>query len=132
MSGVWTDEKIREGFIDDGGQSAYYDPINGEKEQRRIAGAIFDEWLARHDAEVRAAIDWRVLGGLVPGVINASWLRDGDRVTIAAIEGVVIFHRVHQLEDVARFVVRTDRGAEVAFERWTGSEVRVIAAGGAA
>lgn len=49
---AWTDARIREAFIDDGGQAEYYDPINGARDQRRIAGAIFDEWLAAHDAEV--------------------------------------------------------------------------------
>jgi hypothetical protein len=50
-SGPWTTERIREGFIDDGGRSEYYDPINGAREQRRIAGAIFDAWLTAHDLE---------------------------------------------------------------------------------
>jgi hypothetical protein len=45
----WTDTQIREGFIDDSGLSEYHDPINGARDQRRIAGAIFDEWLREHD-----------------------------------------------------------------------------------
>ena len=49
---VWTDERIREAFIDDGGLAEYHDPINGAREQRRDAGAIFDTWLAAHDAEL--------------------------------------------------------------------------------
>lgn len=53
---VWDDAKIREAFIYDGGESDYYDPINGAKEQRRIAGEIFDHWLAVHDAEVRDGV----------------------------------------------------------------------------
>lgn len=52
----WTDEKIREAFIYDGGEAAYRDPINGDREQRRIAGGIFDSWLAEHDAAIRASI----------------------------------------------------------------------------
>lgn len=47
---VWTDARIREAFIDDGGQAEYYDPIDGAREQRRIAGEIFDTWLAARDA----------------------------------------------------------------------------------
>jgi hypothetical protein len=50
---AWTDVRIREAFIYDGGESEYHDPINGAREQRRIAGAIFDAWLIAHDAEVR-------------------------------------------------------------------------------
>lgn len=50
----WSDDRIREVFIDDGGRAEYYDPIDGAREQRRIAGKIFDEWLAAHDAEVAA------------------------------------------------------------------------------
>jgi len=49
---AWTDERIREAFIYDGGESEYHDPIDGAREQRRIAGAIFDTWLAKHDAEL--------------------------------------------------------------------------------
>lgn len=54
MSEIWETPRIREAFIYDGGEADYYDPINGAKEQRRIAGEIFDRWLAAHDAEVRA------------------------------------------------------------------------------
>lgn len=50
---VWTDERIREAFIYDGGEAEYHDPINGAREQRRVAGATFDAWLIAHDAEVR-------------------------------------------------------------------------------
>lgn len=127
---VWTDDRIREAFLDDGGQAAFYDPINGEKEQRRIAGAIFDEWLTSHDEAVRSAVDWRVLGGLVPGVINAAWLRDGDRVRINQIEGTILNHHIVNVEHIgrlARFVVETDLGGRVNHDRALDSEVRVIA-----
>lgn len=50
----WDDARIREAFIDDGGRAEYYDPIDGAREQRRIAGKIFDEWLTDHDAQVAA------------------------------------------------------------------------------
>jgi hypothetical protein len=50
----WDDARIREAFIYDGGESAYHDPINGEKEQRRIGGDIFDRWLAARDRRVAA------------------------------------------------------------------------------
>jgi len=49
----WTDERIRDAFIDDGGQSEYDDPIHGAQTQRRVAGAIFDRWLAARDAKIR-------------------------------------------------------------------------------
>lgn len=51
---AWTDERIREAFIYDGGEAEYHDPINGAKEQRRSAGEVFDTWLAAHD---RALLD---------------------------------------------------------------------------
>jgi len=54
MPKVWDDAAIREAFIDDGGQSEYHDPINGAQTQRRVAGGIFDRWLAAHDREVAA------------------------------------------------------------------------------
>lgn len=47
----WTDARIREAFIYDGGEAAYHDPINGAREQRRVAGAIFDRWLAKVKAD---------------------------------------------------------------------------------
>ena len=49
MSEAWTTERVREMFLDDGGQAEYYDPINGAREQRRIAGDIFDRWMTEHD-----------------------------------------------------------------------------------
>jgi len=55
MKNEWTDERIREAFIYDGGESEYHDPINGAREQRRIAGAIFDAWLAAHDEALLAS-----------------------------------------------------------------------------
>lgn len=125
---VWTDERIRETFLDDGGQAAFYDPINGETEQRRIAGEIFDGWLARHDEAIRAAVDWRVLGGLVPGVINAAWLRDGDRVRLNELDGTVHLHTVSPADGVARFVFVTETGGQVKIERSLDSEVHVLAA----
>nr|WP_278101134.1 hypothetical protein [Microbacterium proteolyticum] len=35
------------------------------------------------------AIDWRVLGGLVPGFIPVEWVRVGDRIIDHGVEGVV-------------------------------------------
>ncbi|MGN7968990.1 hypothetical protein [Microbacterium sp. 22296] len=126
-SSVWTDDRIREAFLDDGGQAAYHDPINGEKEQRRIAGDIFDGWLASHDEAVRSSVDWRVLGGLVPGVIHAAWLRDGDRICINTMDGVVHLHTVDEAEGLAHFIFITDAG-QVRVTRSLDSEIRVIAA----
>lgn len=45
----WTDDRIREGFIYDGGESEYHDPIHGTQTQRAVAGDIFDRWLTAHD-----------------------------------------------------------------------------------
>lgn len=52
MSEPWTDETIREAFIYDGGESEYHDPEHGAQTQRKIAGDIFDMWLAEHDRQV--------------------------------------------------------------------------------
>ena len=52
MNEAWTTERVREMFLDDGGQAEYYNPINGAREQRRIAGDIFDRWLTEHDRQV--------------------------------------------------------------------------------
>lgn len=72
------------------------------------------------------APDWRVLGGLVPGVINAEWLRDGDRVRLNELDGTVHLHTVDRRDDVARFVFVTDTG-QVRVERSLDSEVLVLA-----
>lgn len=53
---ILTDEEARKIFIDDGGQAEYYDPINGAREQRRIAGRQFDLWLQHHDEELSAKL----------------------------------------------------------------------------
>lgn len=73
-----------------------------------------------------AETDWRVLGGLVPGVVNAAWLRDGDKVRINKLDGVVYLHTVSRRDDVARFVFVTDTG-QVRVERSLDSEVLVLA-----
>jgi hypothetical protein len=54
MTDAWDTAKIREAFIYDGGEADYHDPISGAQTQRKVAGEIFDRWLAAHDAEVRA------------------------------------------------------------------------------
>ena len=54
LAAHWSTERIREAFIDDGGLAEYHDPINGAREQRRIAGEIFDAWLAEHDRALLA------------------------------------------------------------------------------
>lgn len=81
MAEPWTDARIREAFIDDGGLSEYHDPINGARDQRRIAGRIFDEWLA--EVEARAAskairalaeIEWNPNYPPLPPAVR-TWLR---------------------------------------------------------
>lgn len=49
----WDDARIREGFIYDGGEAEFHDPIHGAQTQRQIAGEIFDRWLVEHDERVR-------------------------------------------------------------------------------
>lgn len=63
MAEPWTTEKIREAFIYDGGEAEYHDPEHGAQTQRRIAGDIFDRWLAAHDARKRA--EWEAEQGEV-------------------------------------------------------------------
>lgn len=75
----------------------------------------------------RKPVDWRVLGGLVPGVIHAEWLRDGDRIRINTMEGVVRAHVIDRAAGFVNFVFVTERG-QVINTRSLDSEVRVIAA----
>lgn len=72
-----------------------------------------------------AAPDWRVLGGLVPGVINAAWLRDGDKIRLNKLDGVVHLHTVSRRDGVARFVFVTDTG-QVRVERALDAEILVL------
>lgn len=53
---LWTDERIREAFIYDGGESEHHDPISGAQTQRQVAGSIFDAWLAAHDTALRESL----------------------------------------------------------------------------
>lgn len=69
--------------------------------------------------------DWRVLGGLVPGVINAAWLRNGDHVRLNKLDGTVHLHTVDRRADAVRFVFVTDTG-QVRVERSLDSEVLVL------
>ena len=48
-----TTEQIRSGYMYDGGEAEYHDPINGHLQYKQ-AGKWFDHWLTVHDAEVRA------------------------------------------------------------------------------
>jgi hypothetical protein len=66
------------------------------------------EWAVKH-------VDWRLLAGIVPGHVSARYLRVGDRVAVSDIEGCVL--SVDPVFGGARFVVRTDEGAKVTFER---------------
>lgn len=70
--------------------------------------------------------DWRVLGGLVPGVINAEWLRDGDRVRLNKLDGTVHLHTIDRRNDVVKFVFVTETG-QVRVERALDAEVLVLA-----
>lgn len=74
-------------------------------------------------------IDWRILAGMNQGYLPARWLRLGDRVVVADVEGLVITKAGRLPETVIHFTVRTDAGAQVVFERTPDFLVRVLAVG---
>lgn len=84
LAGEWTDDRIREAFIDDGGQAEYYDPINGAREQRRVAGAIFDAWLAARDARISAV---RALGEKWMSQHGQTWNALQGRELLRVLDG---------------------------------------------
>ncbi len=63
------------------------------------------------------------------GYLPARWLRPGDRVVVAEIEGVVVDREVREAFQTVHFTVRTDRGAQIVFERSTEFLVRVLTVG---
>jgi hypothetical protein len=71
--------------------------------------------------------DWRVVAGFVPGRIVARYLRPGDRVEIAGVEGVIVGGQVRR--DDVHLSVRTDAGGEIVFERAEDFEVQVLGVG---
>ena len=112
--------------IDDAVTDYSWKPANfgPENEILRIASGdgfrAGAEWAMQH-------IDWRVLAGVLPGPILAGRMRLHDRVVVADIEGEVVLlstahGRVH-------FTVRTDRGAEIVFERPEMAAVMVLDVG---
>lgn len=79
---------------------------------------------------IRAAVkwtldnaDWRVLAGLIPGVLRVGHLRAGDVVVEKGVTGTVL--SVTPGVRVTHFLVRTDTGAEIAFERRPDERVAV-------
>jgi len=74
-------------------------------------------------------IDWRILAGMNQGYLPARWLRPGDRVIVAEVEGVVVDREVREAFHTVHFTVRTDRGAQIVFERSTEFLVRVLTVG---
>lgn len=104
-------------------QAMYSAPADVSPEE-----AAADVWAAL-ERLIAAVPDWRVLGGLVPGVVHAEWLRDGDRIRVNTMEGVVHEHTVDRRDGLAHFVFVTDTG-QVRVTRSLDSEIRVTAAAG--
>lgn len=76
------------------------------------------EWAAAH-------IDWRVLGGLVPGMVEARHVRLGDVVRLSGGVSTVVGYRTHGTPGCVYVTARTDGGAEVTYELRTSERVRV-------
>ena len=74
-------------------------------------------------------IDWRILAGMSQGYLPARWLRPGDRVVVAEVGGIVTEREVREAVKTVHFAIRTDRGAQIVFERSTEFLVRVLTVG---
>jgi hypothetical protein len=112
--------------VDGAVQEYLAQPVNfgGETPAQRTAEADAFRAGARW---ALAQSDWRVVAGFVPGRIAARFLRGGDRVELAGVEGVVVSGQIYG--DDAHFTLRTDAGGEIAFARPEETQVRVLVAG---
>lgn len=79
---------------------------------------------------IRAAVkwtldnaDWRVLAGFIPGALRVTHLRVGDVVVAQGVTGTVI--SIVPGARATHFVVRTEAGAEIVFERQSSDRVAV-------
>jgi hypothetical protein len=74
------------------------------------------------------AVDWRVLGGLVPGPLEARHLRAGDRIVCGPMD-LVVREVSRTRTGIVHLSTVTDGGAPVVVERAPIERVRVRAAG---
>lgn len=73
-------------------------------------------------------VDWRVLGGVIPGPIPVEWLQTGDQIHEDDIH-TTITNITHNRESV-HITTRTDKGGVISFHRWTRQDwIHVTAAG---
>lgn len=70
-------------------------------------------------------IDWRVLGGLVPGMVEARHVRLGDVVRLSGGVSTVVAVRHHGTPGCVYVTARTTGGADVIYELRTSERVRV-------
>lgn len=110
--------------LDDAVTAYSWEPANfgPENEVTRICSAdgfrAGAEWAAAH-------IDWRVLGGLIPGMVEARHVRLGDVVRLSGGISTVVAVRHHGTPGCVYVTARTGGGAEVIYELRTSERVRV-------
>ena len=75
-----------------------------------------------------AHTDWRVLGGLVPGMVEARHVRLGDAVRLSGGLSTVTAVRHHGRPGCVYVTAVTESGAPVVYELRTSERVHVLAA----
>ena len=130
-------ERIKEkhGLVQARAESALADPMAARvgtkllRQGHRVGFWNGAQYVLENLAAFADVIDWRILAGMNQGYLPARWLRPGDRVIVAEVEGVVVDREVREAVKTVHFTIRTDRGAQIVFERSTEYLVRVLTIG---
>lgn len=110
--------------VEDGVQEYLATPISFFSARPEVLEA--DAFRAGADWAV-AHLDWRVLGGLIPGMVEARHVRVGDRVRLTGGLSTVVAVRHHGTPGCVYITAVTDAGASVTDELRTSERVHVLA-----
>lgn len=110
--------------VEDGVRSYLATPVNFDTDRRDLIEAdafrAGTEWAVAH-------LDWRVLGGLIPGMVEARHVRLGDRVRLTGGLSTVTAVRHHGTPGCVYITAVTYAGASVTDELRTSERVHVLA-----
>lgn len=118
---LWTDERIREAFIYDGGESEHHDPINGAQTQRQVAGSIFDAWLAAHDTALRESLlapPTDVREALIGAAMSVRMTAEGREVYVNRLVAAILASPDFEIHLRGAVTPPADDVREAAERRW--------------
>jgi len=110
--------------VEVGVQEYLHQPVNFSG---RVETAEADAFRAAVDWTL-AHTDWRVLGGLIPGMVEARHVRLGDAVRLSGGLSTVTAVRYHGTPGCVYVTAVTESGAPVVYELRTSERVQVLAA----